>query len=119
MPEDPRYREMRVANLEKANRNRLARAKLRKEVTGLRREEGLALVADLIETKVEPIQRMLVYDLVCWIRLIGPQRAPDYLNGCGVSEYTKVGRLTPRQSGLIQNRLRDLAQLKEEKGWTR
>lgn len=82
--------------LERANRIRLARAELKRAISG-----GERAVADVLREPPECAETMQVVDLLMAQRRWGRARARRLLLSAAVSELKTVGSLTARQVGVI------------------
>lgn len=92
--------------LDKANRIRLDRAEVRKEVRSLPQTEGRLKVAAVIEDPPECTARMEIGDLVGEIRRWGSTRTRKFLGRFNIAETKHIGSLTERQRRVVAQALR-------------
>lgn len=78
--------------LEFANRIRLARAQMKRDI-----HDGELAAVDVLRDPPEHAVSMRVYDLLCSQHRWGRARARRVLLAAGVSEARRVGQLTDRQ----------------------
>jgi hypothetical protein len=96
----------RAANLRRAQDVCRDRARLRREVAGLSRIEGCRRVAELLRHVPSELETVEIFDLLCWIRLIGPSQARGILRTHRpISENRRLRSLTPRQRIAIASHL--------------
>jgi hypothetical protein len=86
--------------LERANRIRLGRSALKRDVAA-----GRVAVVDVIADCPECARSMTVFDLLAAQRRWGDVKARTTLKVLGVSEAYQVGSLSPRQVGLLRQLL--------------
>ena len=83
-----------ILAFEKANRIRVERAALRKQI-----KAGDLGVGALLSDPPECVLRMRVYDLLVWQRNWGDSKASSLLWRCHISYGRRLGELTARQHG--------------------
>jgi hypothetical protein len=86
----------RLRALEQANQVRLARAELKRRITG-----GEVSAAEVILDCPEAAQRWTVSDLLMAQRRWGATRCRKFLERNGISEIKPIGALTERQRQLL------------------
>jgi hypothetical protein len=82
--------------LARANKVRLERAHLKREITAGRLE-----VTDVVRTVPESMETITLAELLTAQRRWGRTRARKFLLGIALSENKRLGTLTPRQRGLL------------------
>ncbi|MGI9557082.1 MAG: hypothetical protein ACR2N5_03980 [Solirubrobacterales bacterium] len=92
--------------LEYANRVRLARAALKREV-----KSGDRDVADVVRSCPWEVETMTVAELLRSQSHWGRTRTNKFLTPLAVSENRQIGRLTSRQREVLANRLEEKANL--------
>jgi len=85
-----------VARL-KANKHRFYRVELRRELKAASRRDGLRRVVELLLDPPDELGTVLVFELLCWVRTMGPDRVHSLLGEVGVSAWREVGKLTRRE----------------------
>lgn len=94
------------AALEKGHRIRIARQKLRREIRALPREQGFALVADIVEHTPECCLTATVFDLLMAVKFMGREYTLKLIREWGFSELRTCGELTERQRAMVAATLR-------------
>ena len=99
-----------------ANKVRVDRAKLHREVRTLDRVEGGALVADIVSDCPKCVERMTVVQILGWIHRVKDMQAANILYGLrcssspgarvGISETRTLGSLTARERRALADYLR-------------
>lgn len=96
----------RDAALEKANRIRIAQAKLKRNLKTASRPEAWAQIIDELEQPSEVVARMYVIDLLKSCHRIGDTKAHRLLRLADVSPRRRVGGLSDRQRTNLADQLR-------------
>ena len=84
-----------------ANRVRLARASLKREILG-----GQLKVADVVRDCPWEVETMTIGELLRSQRRWGRARARKFLSSLALNENRELGRLTERQRGVLAAELR-------------
>ena len=98
----------RTLALEAANRVRQVRAEVRAEVKSLPRNEGCALVADVIEKPPREFRSMPVGLLMLWPRQMHSRTVLGMLSAARVREGRALRELSPRQCAVLAEGLRSI-----------
>lgn len=97
--------------LETANRIRLARADMKRDIRSMDSEAGARRVSDLLMGPVLPAcDNWQVIDLLIQIPYVGRRRATRMLLAAGVRDSRPIGRLTPRQLQALALELQGVSQ---------
>lgn len=100
-----------MAALASANRIRMYRAEVKRELAALPRLAGLLAVAELVERTPdgEPdLRTMLLFDAVMACNLMGRQHTRRLFNKLTLSERVTLGGMTDRQRGVFCAHVRGL-----------
>lgn len=89
--------EQRTTALEKANRVRVVRASLKRNVSQMTRPTACAFVAEAIEENPEELRTMACADLLRAVPRLGSRKTLDVMKAAGVPWSAKLGGLTVRQ----------------------
>ena len=89
--------EQRTTALEKANKIRLIRASLKRNVAAMTRQSAFETVAEAIEVNPEVLRTMDLLELLGAIPHVGRQTAMRFLRRCQIPASAKVGTLSVRQ----------------------
>lgn len=92
MSAPPRSLQQRMDALERANRIRTGRARLKKDV-----KAGRKSVLDVLATPAEVTETMKVFELLLAMPKVGRVKADKILRRAGVSPSKTVGGITDRQ----------------------
>jgi hypothetical protein len=96
----------RAANLRRAQDVNRNRGRLHREVIALSRIDGCRRVAELLLHVPPELETIEIFDLLCWIRMVGPSQARGILRTHRpISENRRLRSLTPRQRIAIANHL--------------
>ena len=100
--------------LERANEVKAVKAYWRKRVRAAPRRESILLAADLVEDTPGPLGSTMVWEVLGWVRRLGRTKpteviAERMLDEAGVSQFRKLGDLTPRQRSALAEVLRRAA----------
>jgi len=91
------------------NAVRLARVALRRQVAELDPSASARRAAGLVADPPPELAKAVAFDVVCWVRRVGPARARKIMRATGVGDRTVVGRLTPRQRRALVGELERIA----------
>lgn len=97
--------DQRLANLDTANRVRMVRASLKRNVAGMTRPSALEFVAEIIEENPEELRTMPVADLLGAIPKVGRGKAARLMRESGIPYHARVGQLTVRQRQNLARKL--------------
>lgn len=87
--------------LDNANRIRLGRAKIKRDLGELERDQGRIRAAQLILDPPDVLENMTLTDLLTAIHRVGLSHAKRWLRELGASEARTIGHLTERQRALL------------------
>ncbi len=99
---DPHQRTM---ALELANRTRIARSQLKREIRALPQAEALALVTDVVAHPRPEMERMKVRDLLLAAPKWHEMRADRALRRAQISPFKCISELTSRQRSALGEQL--------------
>ena len=89
--------DQKMSALEKGNRRRIERAKLRREIANLPIPESRALTRDVLSRPSEGVAGMTIYHLLISCRGLGPGRVTSILVRSGVHQHKRLNEMTERQ----------------------
>jgi hypothetical protein len=92
-----------------ANRIRMGRAALKREMRALPRAQSCRMAADLVAEMPEIVASMLALELLRPVKGIGSDTAPRILKKCGIGLSRTLESLTTRQRQALESALRDRA----------
>lgn len=87
--------------LRKAERVRVERARIKRELHALPHDEGRVEAARLIVNPPAELQNMTLFEFLGAIRRVGRTRVKRWLNELRMSESRTIGALTDRQRALV------------------
>lgn len=99
--------DQRLDALEKANKVRTARARIRRDLYVLPKNEGRIRAAELVCQPPRPIEGMTVVMLLGTIRGVGPSQVKAWLRKLSLTDLKIIGQLTERQRREVAELLTD------------
>jgi hypothetical protein len=98
MPSPKGLTPQRMDALKKGNAIRLERARLKREIRALPREEGVLRVADVFQHSGQ-VSAMRAFELLKWPCRLQERVVLRWLESAGLSRETEVWDITPQQMG--------------------
>lgn len=95
-----------MSALAKANRIRVARAKLMQRMEVLPSRESCSMAADLVADPPDVMLSMEVFDLLHRVKRVGPGVADGLLRAAGITANVQLGVLTSRKRAALEAALR-------------
>lgn len=107
-PDEQRQIRQRESALAKANRIRIARARIKAELDAVPSAESCKLAADLFWDPPEVLAKLKVMDLLLAVRGVGGVAARRLLQSAEIDDYASkmIGGLTPKQRAALAAVLR-------------
>jgi hypothetical protein len=91
-----RTQQQRLVALAQANRVRIARAELKREISA-----GSVRLSDVILSPPDYVETAKVFELLLTMPQVGPAKAHRILNGCVIAERKTIGGLSERQRRVL------------------
>lgn len=105
-----------ITALQEANRIRLGRAGLKREIQALPQRQGHDMAAAVLMAPPDFLLTALVVDVLCWPTRMGHVRAEKMLRSACVGVTRKVGDITDRQRRDLGRCLRGLENVVADEG---